>query len=718
MHRFACWLGCLALCALVAFPALARWQPSMEGGERGAAPRFTLVDETDDATTVRVEVPGLWWTDDAAGGRATIGLEAPQGGSLREIGLPAIPTTARLLAVPDDASLWVEVVDVEWGWFEAPPVAPAQPHPTRAEAGATVAPDPALYDSQAVWPAELAAVEGPQFMRGVALARVELRLAQVDFGTGRVGLVRSATLRLHHDGDDDPLGADDVDSPAFASALGAQVLNYQLPDSGVHAPPESMLVVVEEALTGAIQPLVDWKQRRGLQVTVQTLEELGGSLAGVQTAISEAYDSWDPPVTYVLLVGDNIPYYTGEYDYCSSDYMFTTLDGDILPDVLISRIVGATPDEVATQVAKFVAYEKEPPRGSNAAWLRKATGAACNEAGMGPTDDERFDAIAASMQAYGYTHIDKFYTKDGSGTAQNVQQAVDDGRGWLFYLGHGSGYDFSSLQPPFSVNHVQQLNNGSRWPLVVDCSCLNGGFERPNDDCMAEALMKHGTPEAPQGALGSFSSSTSTSWDPAGDLAEGVAYGFVDHGHAYWGSAAQWARTYVFERWGSGMDSQWLFQQWVLFGDASLMIRSVPPIEAEVSYPRGFPMSESEFTVAVTVDGQGFPDATVALHKDGEFDEVGLTDAAGEATFTLSPAEKGVMEVVVTGRDLAPHIGSSEAGKPAGFGEGCNAALNPFSYNPAGLGFTGTLTSAAPLASAGALGTLLLLIALRRSRRG
>ncbi|MDP7113668.1 MAG: hypothetical protein QGH45_16995, partial [Myxococcota bacterium] len=93
------------------------------------------------------------------------------------------------------------------------------------------------------------------------------------------------------------------------------------------------------------------------------------------------------------------------------------------------------------------------------------------------------------------------------------------------------------------------------------------------------------------------------------------------------------------------------------------------------------------------------------------------TNADGNATFTLTPADKGPMEVVVTGRDLVPHIGSSEAGKLGGFGSGCGAAATPFSFNPAGLGFTGTLTSATPMAPAMALALLLTVVYVRRVRR-
>ncbi len=599
---------------------------------------------------------------------------------------------------------------------------PARPHPTRQLDEVPYLLDEPLYDSDELWPAAQVVIEQPQSVRGLAVARLEIRAARYDFDTRQLGVLRHATIRIHHEGLAPIPDPDELDSLAYSQLLTDTVFNYELPPNGFPAVPEAMLVISEEALLSAVEPWVEWKRLRGMLVEVVTLEEAGGTLDGVQGAIDDAYANWDPPVTHVVLVGDNIPYYTGQYDSCASDYLFSNFEGDLIPEVLISRVVGANVDEIATQTNKFIRYEKEPPTGEAAAWLGKATGAATNEAGGGPTDEQRFDAIAISLENGGYTHIDKFYVSDGSGNATSVQTAIDEGRGWLVYMGHGSGFDFSSLMPPYSVNHVNQQTNSNMWPLVTDCSCLNGGFQVPGQDSMDEALMKHGTPDNPMGALGVFGSSTSTSWDPAGEIAEGFTYGFMDHDHAIWGASAQYARSHVFQMYGGGMDSEWLFEQWVLFGDSSLMMRSRIPDEPVVVYDLGFPMSESDFVVTVTVDEEPLANATVALHKEGEWDLVAMTDATGEASFTLTPAETGPMDVVVTGRDLVPHIGESTAGAPpggpGGGGGGCGAGLSPFSYNPVGAGFTATLAPASPLVSGCVLGLLGLVAVMRlRGRR-
>ena len=722
MKRLLLGLACISLLGPGIAGAATDWWPVDEqGSDAGATPTVTLEASDHDSTTLTFELAGLWLEDDVVEGLPVVAVTTPQAGELRELGRPALPTISRLLAVPADARVWVELVDVDEVWLDTPPVRPARPHPTRQPDQVPYLLDEPLYASHTLWPSAQVVVEQPQTIRGLAVSRLEIRAARYDFDTRQLGVLRSATIRIHHEGLAPIPDPDELDSVAYSQLLTDQVFNYELPPNGVPAVPESMLVVSEEALLSAIEPWVEWKRLRGMQVEVVTLEEVGGTLEGVQGTITEAYSQMDPPVTHVVLVGDNIPYYTGQYDGCASDYLFSDLEGNLIPEVLISRVVGANVDEVATQINKFIRYEKEPPRGADAAWLGRATGAATNEAGGGPTDEQRFDAIAVSLENNGYTHVDKFYVTDGSGTATNVQTAIDDGRGWLVYLGHGSGVDFSSLMPPYSISHVAQQSNAGMWPLVTDCSCLNGGFQVPGQDSMDEALMKHGTPDNPMGALGVFGSSTSTSWDPAGEIAEGFTYGFLDHDHAIWGASALYARSHVFEIYGSGMDSEWLFEQWVLFGDSSLMMRSRIPDEPVVVYDLGFPMSASEFVVSVTVDEEPLQNATVALHKAGEWDLVALTDAAGEASFTLTPAAKGPMDVVVTGRDLVPHIGVSEAGAPAGGpgagGLGCGAAVSPFNFNPAGAGFTASLSPASPLVSGGVLGLLGLAAMIRLRQR-
>jgi len=707
----------LVLVLAWALPASAEWlqaRPSAAGSE----PVFDLIASDVDSTTLQFDLDGLWLTPTVAQGRLVAELEVPGGATLRDLGRPATTTSARLLAVPPDADPWVEILDKEVVWVDAPPPIPAEPHPTRRGDPAAWWIDDDLYGSAATWPEELAIVEGPATMRQLAVARLEIRTTRYDFERRQLGILRSARIVVHHDGRRATLHPADIDSPAFAHVYAHQVFNYELPEDGIPAVPESMLVIVEEALVEAIQPLVDWKIARGMQVTVRTLEEVGTATEDVQAAIDEAYETWDPQVTYVMLVGDNVPFYRGTYDYCASDYLFTTLEGnDLLPDVLIARVVGADADDVTVQVNKFLTYEMTPPLGEAAEWMRHATGAATNEAGMSVTDEQRFDRIAVSLEGAGYTVIDKYYVTDGSGSADNVKAAFDEGRGWMVYLGHGSGYDFSSLYPPFGMSHAGQLTNTHAWPLLTDCSCLNGGFDGQNDS-LDELLMKVGTPDAPTGALGVFGSSTSTSWDPAGDIAEGTSYGFLDHGQAYWGAAAQWGRTYVFQNWGSGMDSEWLFQQWVLFGDPSLMLRTRPPIEAEISYPEGFALDDTEFTVTVSVEGEPFAGATVALHKEGEVDAVAHTDETGTALFDIAVQTNGPMDVVVTGRDLAPHVGTSDAGSPpGGLAAGCSAPRSPFNYNPS-TGFGAVAVGGAyPAGSALTLAGLGLLALVRRVRR-
>ena len=54
----------------------------------------------------------------------------------------------------------------------------------------------------------------------------------------------------------------------------------------------------------AIQPLADWKREKGWPVVVVTTDVTGPSSTQIKAWLQNAYDTWDQPPEYVLLVGD------------------------------------------------------------------------------------------------------------------------------------------------------------------------------------------------------------------------------------------------------------------------------------------------------------------------------------------------------------------------------------------------------------------------------
>jgi len=139
---------------------------------------------------------------------------------------------------------------------------------------------------------------------------------------------------------------------------------------GVQAEEESgplWLVVTRPAFVEALEPLAAHRRGQGLAVEIST-----------QPA-AEALAGRDPAPAFLLLVGDDAPGADGaawhvpsprrslyrwtprqQTDF-PSDALIGDVDDDLLPDIPVGRIPARTAAEVATVVAKIVAYEQKTP---------------------------------------------------------------------------------------------------------------------------------------------------------------------------------------------------------------------------------------------------------------------------------------------------------------------------------------------------------------------
>ncbi len=86
---------------------------------------------------------------------------------------------------------------------------------------------------------------------------------------------------------------------------------------------------------------IEWKTKRGIDVTLVSSSETGTTASSILSYIENVWNTWNPQPVYILLIGDapQLQPLTGVGGY-ASDSMFTLLEGtDLSPDVLISRIV-------------------------------------------------------------------------------------------------------------------------------------------------------------------------------------------------------------------------------------------------------------------------------------------------------------------------------------------------------------------------------------------
>jgi len=169
-------------------------------------------------------------------------------------------------------------------------------------------------------------------------------------------------------------------SPAFRGLYESQVVNYDAsmeraltsadrtgasaaaPRSGRDPLPFGgrYLIIVWDAVEYLVEPLAEWKHRKGIQTRVVKLSDVGSTPEEIKDYIQTAYDTWAVPPEYVLLVGDTeqVPVY---YGLTHTDNYYATVDGtDYLADIMVGRLTADGPGHCSTQVAKILGYERTP----------------------------------------------------------------------------------------------------------------------------------------------------------------------------------------------------------------------------------------------------------------------------------------------------------------------------------------------------------------------
>ncbi|MBN1879866.1 hypothetical protein JW823_07120 [bacterium] len=655
----------VAVISLITAGVQGYWIPLTPDAAEFDSPSIESIKMSGEDTIFSITVPGLEAIERRNDSGDFVQLQIPDSGWLMETGSPQVPVVRKSFIVPADASVRLEIDVDRYVDLNDINVWPAQPSYKRSEDKPAFVLDSKIYNHNDLYPLEWGRISDDGWMRDFRYVTVELNPVRVNPVTGQVLAASEMTVRVISEGGW-RIGNDPV-FPSFHQIYGNVFPNFELLGIGQRSDPEPMLVICYDSFLTQMASFVEWKTKRGIDVTMVSSTVTGTTSAAIFSYIQTVWSTWNPKPVYIILVGDGpqLQPLTG-IGSCASDSKFTLLQGgDLVPDVLISRLCAGNVTDLNSQLNKIMTYELTPPEGFGT-WLDKFSGLASSE-GSSPSDEEYSQEVEARFLAHNTNAIaDRIYASLGHGASQ-ISSAVNAGRFWLSYFGHGSGTSWSS--PSFSNSNVDALTNGSFTPFVMDVSCDNGSFNG-SSDCFAERWMKN----AGKGAVGMYSSSTSTSWDEPANLAWGVAYsvtgnnsGSIPGGNCILGQMTLDGLVFMYSVFGTGSAAEEVMNQYVLFGDCSMMFRSNAYVTPTVTHLPNVPMAPADFQVTVTNGGAGIEGAVVCAFKDGEVHEVGLTGVNGIATLSIHPVTVGDMIITVSGQNLYPHE-SIVSVAPAGCG--------------------------------------------------
>jgi len=634
--RLAVWIS-IAPLALALFPS-AGFAAATEISLRASqANRIVLEVELGDLSLESVKI----------GGQAAHTLRADGTVSLMEAGAPELPVLRRTLLIDDVADIEARIVEKSVEYRSAGVILPSKGHLSRDV-------DPALvpyrfgaaYRTDQFYPAEEVVVHDPFIVRDFRGVVVELRPVRYNPVTGQLAVAKRLTVEisqkpgtgtnpLRHD-----RAAGGID-PEFLAIYENLFANWKMEGDRYAILPEPgrCLILTADPFYDAVLPLFGWDLQKGLPTILTRLSDVGPNATDVKGYIQSLYDAPEG-LTYVVLVGDaaEMPYLLGTAENAPSDPMYVKLAGDDhYPDALISRISAQNVTQVETQVARSIRYEKTPDTGAAAAWYHRATGIASAQYGGGAYDWQRADWLRDSLLTHTFTDVDQFYSPNA--TKQMVLDALNEGRSVLNYLGHGS--ETYWVTTGFDVQDVYSLENGFRNPYICDVACVNGDFTY--NESFAEAWLRAGTAETPKGAIGIYAASTDASWVPPCDMQSEVIRLMTEGTCMSLGGLSFNGVMKAMDLW-PGYEATKLMEQYHLFGDCTVLVRTDVPAPLVVEHDGTLPFGQSTYMVATP----GVSGARVALYADQLMYDSVYSDETGQAVLSIDPLPPAGTELLLT----------------------------------------------------------------------
>ncbi len=150
---------------------------------------------------------------------------------------------------------------------------------------------------------------------------------------------------------------------------GAAGTNEPVTISGASEGADFLIITAPEFLAAA-NVLHDHKESLGINTVVKTTTDTGITSSAIENYIQDAYDTWSPAPSYVLLLGDVVYIPThyrtldpaDEYYIIGTNLYYACVNGpDYQPDIFIGRISVDTLSEAQTVVQKIINYESTPP---------------------------------------------------------------------------------------------------------------------------------------------------------------------------------------------------------------------------------------------------------------------------------------------------------------------------------------------------------------------
>ena len=600
---------------------------------------------------------GGYFVEDLANGKNKITF--PGGVPNLEEGTPDLPKMAQSIIIPDLAHMELSIIESEFVEIFMENLISSKGNLTRNI-------DPAsvpytfgeAYETDEFYPQDIVFMRNPYIVRTVRGQAIVFQPIQYNPIQRTLRVYTHIKVNIQQNGMSqiNPLTRRPAKggSREFENIYAEHFLNYSTNNRyellGEQGP---MLVVCYGEFMQAMQPFVEWKNYKGIPTEMVDVADIGGS-DEIEAFVETKY--YDDGIAFVLLVGDiaQIPsprYSDGAGSNSPADPSYGFVAGsDYYPEIIIGRFSAENTSHVETMINRTIEYEMDPD--PTADWYKKGSGFASDE---GPGDDgeidyEHLDNIRDDLLGFTYIEVDQIY--DPSGTVDDGEVALNEGRSIVNYTGHGSNGSWGN-GCPMNQTDVNGLVNMGMYPFIWSVACVNGEFHIGT--CFAETWLRAtGTDGVPTGAIAVLMSTINQSWSPPMDgqdeMNDILVESYENNIKRTYGGLSMNGVMHMADSYGTAGEEEILY--WTIFGDPSVVVRTDTPTDMTVSHNDVMIIGAEEFSIET-----GMAAALVAISRDGELLASTYTDATGGTTLEFEPPLEipGPVDLVVTAFNKMPY---------------------------------------------------------------
>jgi len=625
-------------------------------------------------------------------------LTVPYYSSNSEIGSPELPSLKKLISVPNDAEINIEIIHKESKKVKLSEfginqyILPRQPSISKGSTADEIVfhINNKIYKEDRFFQDNIVSTELLGKMREVQLARIIISPFSYNPLKQELEIITSLEIKVSF------TNASEENNQMFYSAefehLYKKCINYlpPSPEDIITTYPVKYVIISDPLFQTPLQPLIEWKTKKGFHVVESYTNDpnVGTTTTSIKSYVQGLYDNAtvnDPAPTYLLLVGDvsQIPSFSGNSGSHISDLYYCEFDGggDFYPEMYYGRFSANTVDEVEHQVEKTLTHEKYLFSDPN--FLDDIVLVAGVDANYAPTygngqinyaTDNYFN-IAHNLTIHNYLYGSGTpITSDMAQASASIISNVSEGTGLANYTAHCGSNGWGD--PSFNTGDVASLQNYDEYGLVISNCCLPNKFDEPV--CFGEALLRADN----KGALGHIGASNNTYWDEdywwsvgntsnisANPTYSGTGLGAYDcwmhengeHQNDWFITQAQILHAGNLAVTEAGGAEQYYWEIYHLMGDPSLMPYVGIPTSLNVSHNAILPTGASSFVV------NSEENSYVALSMNGILLDAQLCDASGVVNLNFSPISNvGNIDIVVTKQFKQPYISTIQATSPNG----------------------------------------------------